>query len=407
MLIPGMVEESADSILDFIDADDTPRTYGRESESPSYVAKNGPLESLDELLLIPGMTPSLLYGEDANRNGLLDPNENDGDASWPADNANGTLQLGWSAYLTAYGREKNLKWDNSPRININNNDLAALYDELEEEYDATVAQFVIAFRANISAQLNTGAGGNNTGTGSSTPGSKAGGGNSTTVNLNQQYSQLQQAAQTLGSALGGGSGTVTRGGMDLSKGATRKITSLYELVGAEIDAVVNGTVQKLSSPWSASGSDMVGYLPSLLDTLTTSDTQIIEGRININEARRETLLAVPGINESLADAILNKRQGTDGTPLVDSTGARSTAGWLVIENVVNLDTMKELDKYVTARGGVFRVQSIGFFEEAGPHSRLEAVIDTTQSKKPPVIVFLQDLSELGRGFPPAMLVGAQ
>lgn len=430
LMIPGMTYELADAILDFIDGDDTPRTNGCESEyynalSPAYPAKNSPLESLDELLLVRGVTSDLLYGEDFNRNGLLDPNENDGDASWPPDNADGALQLGWSAYLTVYGREKNTRWDGTNRININDNNLADLYDKLEEEFDATVAQFVIAYRVTSQAQaaVNQLAGGTNSSGAGSTPSSGAsrsgvtpssgttgsggstGGGNTSTANLNQQYSQLQQAATALGSAIGGGSGTVTRGGMDLSKGAGKQITSLYELIGATAQATVNGTVTTLQSPWSADGGSMTTYLPSLLDTLTINTDEYTDGRINAAQARYETLLTIPGINEASAEAILGKRQGADGAPLVDTTGSRATAGWLVIEGVVDLPTMQQLDPYLTGRGGIYRVNSIGYFDEAGPFTRLEAVIDTTQSKKPPVVLFLKDLTELGRGYPQSLLLG--
>ncbi len=415
LMIPGMTYELADAILDFIDDDDISRTNGCESDyynglQPSYSSKNSPLESLDELLLVRGVSPEYLYGEDFNRNGLLDPNENDGDATWPPDNADGALQLGWSAYLSVHGRETNTRWDGSTRININNNNLAELYDQLEEEFDATVAQFVVAYRVTAQAQsaINSAtqsAGGQNSGAGGSNP---SGGGNTSTANLNQQYQQLQQAAQALGSAVGGGgSGTVTRGGIDLSKGSGKQLQSLYEMVGATAQATVNGQVTTLQSPWAADGSSMIGYLPSLFDTLAVNTEQFTDGRINVNEARYETLLSIPGMTESIAQAILAKRQGADGGPLVDTTGARATAGWLVIENLVDLPTMQQLDKYVTARGGIYRVNSIGYFDEAGPFMRLEAVIDTTQSKKPPVILFLKDLTELGRGYPQQLLLGTQ
>ena len=416
LMIPGMTNELADAILDFIDDDETPRSYGCESEyygglQPAYSSKNSPLESLDELLLVRGVTPEYLYGEDFNRNGLLDPNENDGDASWPPDNADGALQLGWSAYLSVYGREINTRWDGSARININDNNLADLYDKLEQEFDATVAQFVVAFRATGQTQGSNGtqAGGSGTPAGggqtSGSGASASGGGNTSTANLNQQYSQLQQVATTLGGAIGGGSGTVTRGGIDLSKGSGKQLQSLYELVGATAQATVNGQATTLQSPWASDGNSMVGYLPSLFDTLTVNTDPFIEGRLNVNEARYETLLSVPGMTESLAQSILAKRQGSDGSPLVDTTGARATAGWLVIENLVDLPTMQQLDKFVTARGGIYRVNSVGYFDEAGPFMRLEAVIDTTQSKKPPVILFFKDLTELGRGYPQQLLLG--
>ena len=198
---------------------------------------------------------------------------------------------------------------------------------------------------------------------------------------------------------------MTRGGMDLSQGASQQLQSLYELFGATATATVNGSPQTLQSPWSANGTAMLDYLPQVLDTLTLSNEPVIDGRININQARRETLLTIPGITDSLADAILAARQGNDGGPLADSTGSRATAGWLVVENLVDLPTMQQLDRYVTARGGIYRVQSVGYFDEAGPFTRLEAVIDTTQSQKPPVVISLIDLTDLGRGYPPALLIG--
>jgi general secretion pathway protein K len=59
----------ADSILDWIDKDDRHRANGAESDyyrglSPSYSAKNGPLDNLEELLKIKGVTPELFYGSE-------------------------------------------------------------------------------------------------------------------------------------------------------------------------------------------------------------------------------------------------------------------------------------------------------------------------------------------------------
>lgn len=57
-----------DAILDWLDADDQPRPFGFENdyyqslETP-YECKNGPMDSLEELLLIPGVTPELFFGE--------------------------------------------------------------------------------------------------------------------------------------------------------------------------------------------------------------------------------------------------------------------------------------------------------------------------------------------------------
>lgn len=59
----------SDSILDWIDADKNHRLNGAEDDyyrrqNPPYFAKNGEIETLDELLKIRGMTKEILYGSD-------------------------------------------------------------------------------------------------------------------------------------------------------------------------------------------------------------------------------------------------------------------------------------------------------------------------------------------------------
>ncbi|TVQ80593.1 MAG: hypothetical protein EA380_03130 [Phycisphaeraceae bacterium] len=106
MLLPGMTEDVADAILDWIDPDDVPREFGAEAgyylalPSP-YEPRNGPMRTLAELELVRGVRPEQVRGEDWNMNSRLDPNEDDGDLSWPPDSANGILDQGWGAYLTA------------------------------------------------------------------------------------------------------------------------------------------------------------------------------------------------------------------------------------------------------------------------------------------------------------------
>jgi hypothetical protein len=77
------------------------------------------LQTVDELRLIPGFTPALLDGEDTNRNGVLDPNENDGDASAPNDNADGRLDRGLRDFVTVYSQELNTSDAGEPRIFLN------------------------------------------------------------------------------------------------------------------------------------------------------------------------------------------------------------------------------------------------------------------------------------------------
>ncbi len=141
--LPGMTDELADAIKDWQDADEDVSESGAETETysrftPAYSCKNGPFESIEELALLNGATREILYGEDTNLNGVLDDNENDGDASEPADNADGKLDLGIFEYVTVFNRESN-KYTNSSgtsvaRIDIRDipqatQDLTTLIDE--------------------------------------------------------------------------------------------------------------------------------------------------------------------------------------------------------------------------------------------------------------------------------------
>ena len=66
---PENADVIVDSILDWQDADDLHRLNGAESDyymslPNPYKAKNGDIETLEELILVKGITPDILYGAD-------------------------------------------------------------------------------------------------------------------------------------------------------------------------------------------------------------------------------------------------------------------------------------------------------------------------------------------------------
>lgn len=127
-LLPRMTPELAAAIVDWRDANEDLTAGGAEADAyallrPPYYCKNAPFDSLDELRLVSGATMEILLGEDLNRNGVLDPNEND-------DNRNGIADPGIMEYLTVSSRESNIRADGTARVNINNrNELASLLSE--------------------------------------------------------------------------------------------------------------------------------------------------------------------------------------------------------------------------------------------------------------------------------------
>ncbi|HWL09471.1 MAG TPA: hypothetical protein VNQ76_13770 [Planctomicrobium sp.] len=464
LALPNITEEIADSILDWIDSDDDPREYGKEFDSyQTILPRNGPLESLEELLLIEGVTPWLLYGEDTNRNGLLDPNENDGEKSLPSDNEDDLLDLGWADYLTLTSIESNLRHASDAygeaRVNVNQELLTDLYDELEEKFDADVAQFVAAFRlkgpyngeasassdsasgGSSGTQSSSGSGqsqggggtqggssqggqGSQSGSGSgSSSGSGTGSGSSgqsstgsrsvelyglwrpslsatsssgpTSTGNAETDSALLDAANSLANVLGGGDGAVTRGGLDLSQGGSTQIRSVYELLGSQVQVEIDGQVTILDSPWPSDPGNLQMSLADLLDRLTITTEETIAGRININEASLSVLRMIPDMPDDLPDRIVSTRSQRFSQNGVASDRF-TTAGWLLIEGLVDVPTMVELDSSITARGDVFRIQVIGHADREGPMTRIEAVIDASTAV--PKIIQQRSLSRLGPGY---------
>lgn len=462
ILLPNMTEAIANAIIDWIDPDDEPQPEGAESDvyagmSPPYRAKNGPLDSIDELLLVRGVTAQLLFGNDRNRNGVIDPDE---------DNGSGVLDRGWAAYLTVHSREPNVDLDGNQRININDTDLLGLRDKLVTALgNDDLVDFIIAWRMYGSAS-----GGGTTGTTSGTAGAGAsgtgasgsGGGSSSggSGSMGSAGSSSSGTTRSTGSS-GGSSGSGASGGSggtsgsgqsgQGSSGATgqggtstqaaqangtlqqvrqqiqtdlqaggrqgQSISSLFQLVNGTVTVQVQVQTRGQQQPQTGGGASgqntqqqqtqsitvasplsdptlLLQALPLMLDKLTTVRDTELPPRVNVNTAPQAVLAALPGLTETDVQTIMSLRPNTAAGDAPDETF--DTPAWLITEANLSVDTLRGLERYITTRSQTYRVQSIGYFDGGGPSARIEAVIDANNGR--PRIVYWRDLTELGRGF---------
>ena len=406
--LPYMTEEIANSIIDYIDADTQPRSGGAEDEyysslSPPYHAKNAPLDSLDELLLVKGVTPQLLYGSDVNRNGIIDPDEDDSSG----------LGLGWSAYLTVYSRERNVDSQGNPRIYVNGSDLNSLYQQLGTALSQDMANYILAYRLYGPAQTQQGTGGQTSGSSpSSNVNSNMNSNNaspnppsttpvkSVTPSTGTGRTAAGGAGMATGAATGGGGGqggALTRNALgDFSQGQPKRIASLFELINSQVSipsTTPNTPATLYPSPLN-DPSSLETLLPQLLDKVTTVRGTKIPARINVATAPSAVLAALPGIAETDIGSILGIRPSQTSSDAPDTIF--QTPAWLITRANLNPKTVQALDPYVTSRSQVYRVQSVGYFDGGGPTARIEAVIDTNGGR--PRIIYWRDLTELGKGF---------
>jgi DNA uptake protein ComE-like DNA-binding protein len=113
--LPGMTQDFAQAII-------TWRTAQAGTSATATIAstteKGAPFESVEELARVSGADLTVLYGEDANLNHVLDPNEDDGEKTPPSDNADGKLDPGIFEYVTVFSREPNTLSDGTARVNV-------------------------------------------------------------------------------------------------------------------------------------------------------------------------------------------------------------------------------------------------------------------------------------------------
>ena len=386
MRLPGVNEEIADSILDWIDdSSDEPREYGAKDEyymslDPPYYCRNGMPDSLAELVLVRGVTPKLLFGIDWNRNGIIDLGEPDEYALDEYDVIDGSLNLGLIQYLTLDSKESILTPGGLYKINVNMEDLTelrSLLDERSEEddrWEPSWTDFIISHR--------------------------------------QQASQNQGGQNT-------GSGIGNTGGGTGSSNTDGKIHSLLEFVGAQ------------GSPFSDDPGEMIEYGPILYDNLTTSDVPIV-GRININQASRTLLEIFVGQEDELSEAALF---ASDMMDTLTGTTFSQTDMWEIIDRIIaerisdpylidteapemhypfwvytygiitDLEVMKQLEPYFCTHGAVYKATVVGRFDERSPTSRVDVWLGAAEGVMLPKVIRIQDISELGPGYS-AELLGA-
>jgi uncharacterized membrane protein YgcG len=351
LTVPGMDEYLADAILDWIDEDDEPREFGCEIEYYSslpapYAPRNGPLITVEELLLVRGITPELLFGLDQNRNGTIDAHEMQaasGGAAVELEGDDGSLDRGLSAYFTLHGMEKNVNSYGEPRVDLNGQDLQVLHDQLSLVLTPEQTTFIVAYR------------------------------------MNGAFEGEDEAGESVS------------GELNLTARGRTRISSVFDLIDKRVSVQFEGdeeaTILAPAFPLELAGV----YLPLLMDSVTVNPAATIPGRININEAPGSILIGIPGMTEEIVDAILSARLDVDPA---DPNWEHES--WPLVQGIVSLEEMRMLAPFLCAGGDVYRAQVVGYYQDGEASARAEVIVDATADV--PRVVFWRDLSHLGRGY---------
>jgi hypothetical protein len=331
MKLPGMTPSIADSILDWIDADKTARPSGAELDyyeriGAPYRPRNAVPVSLEELLLVRDMTRQLLFGTDTN---------------------------------FTYGADRSSFEQLQTELAVQVDEMMPPTEtnDIFQQDDPTALPWCFLLTTLSAEKLID-------------PTGKA------KFYLND--GNLEFLEQQLNAA------GFNKESVDFLLAWRKNKGNLDDPIDL-LDAEITVDETTLKSPFTLNDSASEEKFLRLLDVATTCPTVVVSGRININEASRIVLSAVPELTTETVTKILSLR-GKKG-------GRFRHAVWLLSEKVVDKETMKKLSSRLTTGGDVYRAQIVGFFDRQGTTSRAEVVVDATV--KPPRQIYSKDLTMYG------------
>jgi len=335
--LPRMTVDLTQAILDWVNTNGTgPTTTYYAMQQPSYQCKCAPFETVDELRLLYAADMDTLVGEDANRNGILDPTEND-------DNQNGMLDPGVLEYVTVYSREPGSNLVNVASVSSSSTQLISL---LQTNLGTSRAEQILnQLGIMTTGGASRGGGGGGTGGGTGGGAGVGGGGGG-------------------GASAGGGGGTGNRGGGI----TTITFTSPLQFY------VKSGMT---SSEFAQVGTN-----------LTTTSGSYVFGRVNVNTASAAVLACLLAGDTAAAQQLVNYRQSNPNN-LASIAWIIDALGQSYPDDLQAL----EAGDYITT----LSFQCTADIAAVGPYGRgyrrVKFIFDTSSGT--PQIVYRQDLTHLG------------
>ncbi len=346
---PELTPEMINAFLDWRDSDSETRPDGAEDDyyqmlEDPYYCKNGGLHTVMELLLIAGWTSVEVFGEDANRNGLLDPNEDDGDYSPPYDDQDGELDKGLADFFTVYSYDREINPDGQMRLDLN----TASESELRqiEGMTQTQAAAIVAWRNQ------------------------------------RRFTSLAELldvteAQTQGQSGGQGSTALRSSALKQSSVKGTKLSISQGKQTQSRDSLRKSGIS--SSGAQTQGTRVFNFdqVARMVDWLCVG-TENKHNRININTAPFEVLMTLPGMTEDVANEILTRRASSQG-PFTSRSELRDINGMTesLFANIID---------YVTVQSYQFRIIAEG--REGETKATIEAVVDIATD--PPTILYWRE-----------------
>ncbi len=350
----GLSDECAKVSLNSASAEALARLPGVDADLAAEIVmlreESDGLRDIGDLLLIEQVDPLVLYGEDQNGNGLLDPNEDDGNLTYPPDDGDGRLDRGLAAHVTCLSAVRNRNADGEERVDINSAEAGQIAQRVpsisQQQADSIVEHRKKQEFESIAQLLDV----------------------ELVEKTDAQQPQARPSGETEeedGAASGAnGAAEAARSAANASRSSgAQPREGAQQREGGQQEPEVKSTGQKAFD---------LAQFKQLADRVTVSDEDTLQGVINVNTAPVEVLACLPGVDAQLAARIAATRL---------DRSFETVADLLDVEGM-SVDGFKQVCNLVTVRSDVFSVRSFGVLGAAdGPppdtYSCVLAVIDRT------------------------------
>ncbi len=295
--LQGMTPDITAALLDWRDSDNAVTPGGAEADyyaslNPPYLPRNGPLQTVRELLMVRGVSRELFYGRShANR----DRSRNESPA---AGNGSDLRDTGWESVLTVDSKGSDVNASGQDRVNVQTADERTLTGV--KGITQEMARAIIAYRGR------------------------------------QQFQTIADLLEVTPAAPPGGNDG-------------------------------NGGPANQNDGSNGGGPKMISedLFQQIADDLTVSEQKELAGPVNVNSAGVDVLACLPGVDRTLAQAIVNYRKSIGYLPNVAA---------LLKAPGMSKDILKQLLPRITVRSETYRILAEGTVSGRETRRRIEVIV---------------------------------
>jgi competence ComEA-like helix-hairpin-helix protein len=335
------------------------------------------------------MTPEILYGE----------SDATSDAEETSTDEEEETSVALVDLATVHSVDKNTTPDGAKRVNINSADADQIREGVNQEGEEIItqqeAQAIVDYRDELGNNQSGQGEGSNQGGGQNQPGQAGDQDQQTGYTGIVQLLDVPAISQATFDSIRDRITVEDEENRDGEQGENRiNINTADAGELQSLDGIDEGIANSIVSYREQNQFDNVDEIREvklisiddmrqIVDRVSISDDEVLQGKVNINTAPLEILAMLPGMDEEKAQAIIDRRtvpEGQESAVITSQQNAQESGpfaglGQLLDVEGIDEDTFRNLVDHVTYRSHAYRIESEGRSSDGKIVQNCVAVVD--------------------------------